>query len=258
MKVTDKGLVLRETKFGEASRILTVLTQEHGVISATAKGSLNPKSKLFSASGQYSYSEWVLREGRKTWFVEEASPIEVFFGLRQQVESLYLAAYLAELAQIFSPTGEEAGQFLRLVLNSLYLLSRQKRPPALVKAVFEMRAMSEGGFLPDLLACQHCGSYEGGPFAFLPGDGSLLCGPCAEKQEIVCNIGPGTLAALRHIVYSETDKLYSFTLSNEGLGQLAGVAQQYLLTHLHAVPRSLPPLEGILGSVESGKWKVES
>ncbi len=246
MTVTDKGLVLRETKFGEASRILTVLTQHHGVISATAKGSLNPKSKLFSASGLYSYSEWVLREGRKTWFVDEAAPIEVFFGLRQQVESLYLAAYLAELAQIFSPTGEEAQHFLKLLLNSLYLLSRQKKPPELVKAVFEMRAMSEGGFWPDLLACQDCGTYEGGNFAFLAVDGSLLCANCAQNRELLCNIGPGALAALRHIVYSENDKVYGFTVSEEALAQLGGVAQQYILTHLHAVPRSLPPLEGIL------------
>ncbi len=246
MKITEKGLVLREVKIGESSRILTLLTAGHGIVSVSAKGSLNPKNKLFSASGLYGYSEWVLREGRKVWFVDEASSIELFFGLREDVQSLFLAAYMAELAQIFSPMGEEAGRLLRLTLNSLYLLSRQKRSPAFVKAVYEMRTLSESGFLPELLACEECGLYEGGPFAFLPANGALLCSACAQKREIPCNLSEAALAALRHIVYSDDDKLYNFTLTDEGVNCLGRAVQQYLLYHLHAVPKSLQPLQTLL------------
>ncbi|MDL2253141.1 DNA repair protein RecO [Ruminococcaceae bacterium OttesenSCG-928-I18] len=246
MKLTDKGLVLREVKYGETSRILTVFTQNHGILSVSAKGSLNPKSKLFSASGLYSYSEWVLREGRKTYFADEAAPIEVFFGLRERVESLYLAAYIAELAQMLSPVGEESARILRLTLNSLYMLSHHKKDPALVKAVYEMRALAESGFMPGLLACEECGKYEGGPFHFSAASGTLLCGSCAEKREIMCNLNEGALAALRHIVLSDDDKLYSFTLGKEGLGCLGVASEQYALHHLHTPPRSLVPLQMIL------------
>lgn len=45
------GLVLKETRYKESDRILTVLTPELGVISASAQSSLRLKSKLFSAAG---------------------------------------------------------------------------------------------------------------------------------------------------------------------------------------------------------------
>ena len=44
------GLVLKETRYKESDRILTILTPGLGVISASAQSSLRLKSKLFSAS----------------------------------------------------------------------------------------------------------------------------------------------------------------------------------------------------------------
>ena len=53
------GLVLKETRYKESDRILTILTPELGVISASAQSSLRLKSKLFSACGLFCYSEHV-------------------------------------------------------------------------------------------------------------------------------------------------------------------------------------------------------
>ena len=47
------GLVLKETRYKESDRILTILTPELGVISAAAQSSLRLKSKLFSACGLF-------------------------------------------------------------------------------------------------------------------------------------------------------------------------------------------------------------
>ena len=45
------GLVLKETRYKESDRILTLLTPGYGVISASAQSSLRLKSRLFSACG---------------------------------------------------------------------------------------------------------------------------------------------------------------------------------------------------------------
>ena len=47
------GLVLKETRYKESDRILTILTPELGVISASAQSSLRLKSKLFSDCGLF-------------------------------------------------------------------------------------------------------------------------------------------------------------------------------------------------------------
>ena len=62
-QLTTMGLVLRATKTGEADRVLSILTPQQGVISAMAKGSLRLKSKLFSGTGLFCYSEFTLFAG---------------------------------------------------------------------------------------------------------------------------------------------------------------------------------------------------
>ncbi len=250
MNITDHALVLREAKYGENHRILTVLTKHHGILSVTAKGSLNPKSKFFSAAGLYCYGEWVLQEGRKTHFAKEATAIETFFGLRECVESVYLAAYLAEITQFFSPVGEECEHLLQLLLNSLYVLSRKKKDPRLVKAVFELRSMSEHGFMPDLRMCTACGRYEGGRFAFLPEEGTLLCENCAEKPFF--KLSEAALLALRHIVYAESGKIFAIRLKGTALCEVSAASQAYVLQHLHTRPRTLSLLEPLLLAEEFG------
>ena len=70
MQIVTPALVLREVKVGEADRILLLLTPEQGLISASAKGSLRLKSRLFSSCGLFCYSEFTLYEGRTMYRVD--------------------------------------------------------------------------------------------------------------------------------------------------------------------------------------------
>ena len=108
MRSVMMGLVLRQTKVKEADCILTILTPEKGLISAVARGCLRLKSRLFSGCGLFCYSEFSLFEGRSLYTVDEAQVQNNFFGLRQSVEGMALAMYLAEMTLALSPVGEEA------------------------------------------------------------------------------------------------------------------------------------------------------
>ena len=238
MKITETGLVLKEVKLREADRILTLLMPEHGIVSVSARGSMRPNNKLFSASGLFCFSEWTLREGKTMYSVDEAAPIEVFFGLRQSLEAVSLAAYLAELVQILLPTGQEAEILLRLVLNSFYLLSENKHSPVHVKSVFELRALAESGYLPDFSACIRCGR-EDGLDCFDFSNGGLLCEKCRTVYEREANLTPGVLAAARHIVECPAEKAFSFTLKEDAELQLGVVAEQYLLHQFDYPPKTL-------------------
>ena len=132
--IVTPGLVLKETRYKESDRILTILTPELGVISASAQSSLRLKNKLFSACGLFCYSEFVLLPGRNMYTVREASVKNVFHGISSSIEGMSLAMYLAEMAASLSPTGEEAGKELRLLLNCLYMISEHKADLRVVKA----------------------------------------------------------------------------------------------------------------------------
>ena len=107
MRTTTMGLVLRATKTGEADRALLLLTPD-GLVSAMAKGALRLKSRLFSGTGLFCYSEFTLFEGKTMFVVDEAGVRQVFWGIHESVEHMALAMYFAELASTLSPTGQEA------------------------------------------------------------------------------------------------------------------------------------------------------
>lgn len=144
MQITTTGIVLREREHDD-DRILTILTADRGVITAYARGAKKLRGRLLSGTELLCCSRFVLFQYRDRYQVDSAETEQNFFGLRSDVEKLSLAVYLAQLCAQVAPAEEEAGEFLRLILNSLYLLEKDKRPQRLVKAVFELRAACHGG-----------------------------------------------------------------------------------------------------------------
>ena len=200
------GLVLKETQYREADRILTILTPKLGVISALAKNSMRVTNKLFSGCGLFCYSEFTLVKGRSMYVVQEADVENVFYDVSKSLEGVGVAMYLAEMTYTLSPTGQEAEKELRLLLNCLYMISKGKADPRVVKAVFELRTMSECGFMPQLACCRDCGAYEGDTFYLDVQEGHLLCADCAAKAGKSCNLDRGALYALRHICLVDDKK----------------------------------------------------
>lgn len=244
--VCTMGLVLRETRYREADRILTLLVPGLGVITALAKGSLRLKNKLFSACGLFCYSEFVLEPGKNMYTVESAEVVRVFHGVSSSIEGVSLAMYMAEIAAALSPVGAEAEKELRLLLNCLYMISEKKADLRVIKAVFELRTFSECGFLPQLLCCQSCKKYEDEEFYLDMEEGYLLCPACAEKAHKRCNLDAGALFALRHICLVEDKRIFAFRISLSSLKRLAPTAERYALTHLDKPLKSYDFLKSVL------------
>ncbi len=244
--IVTMGLVLKEIRYKEADRILTILTPKLGVISALAKNSLRLKSKLLTACGLLCYSEFVLLPGRNMYTVQEASVEKIFYNISATVEGMGLAMYMGEMASALSPTGEEADRELRLLLNCLYMINENKTDVRVIKAVFELRTMSQCGFLPQLVYCRDCGRYDGPAFYLDVQEGYLLCDDCAKKAGKSCNLDQGALYALRHICLVDDKKIFAFKISVGSLAKLSIAAEQYALTHLDKPLKSYQFLKSVL------------
>lgn len=187
MQVATTGLVLRQVKVGEADRILTILTPDLGVVSASARGSLRMKSALFSATGLFCYSEFTLTSGRSHYFVDTAQVKKVFHGISASIEGMALASYMAEIAAELSPAPPEADAQLRLLLNCLYMISERHYPCAQLKAIYELRALTLAGYMPDVLACAGCGKYDGESFT-LTLSRAVCSAPIVPKKRAISRI----------------------------------------------------------------------
>ena len=155
-----KGIVLREKQSKESDKILTVLTAELGKITVVAKGACSRRSKVGASTQLMAYSELVLSEKHGWQYLMESSTIELFDGIRQDIELLSLGSYFAEIVEWVSGDTTESSAILSLLLNTLYALGTLHRPQLLVKAAFELKLMSLIGFEPLFDGCSICGIQE--------------------------------------------------------------------------------------------------
>lgn len=227
MKLNTKGLILKEQNVGELDKLVTVLTADLGVIKAFVRGAKSIKSKRQSATGLLCYSKLSLYNGKDSYIIDEAECIEVFFGLRSDIEKLSLAQYFAELSCELAPELSDANEYLRVVLNSLYMVSNSKKPDLQVKAITELRLLSLSGYMPNLVACERCGEFETDTMYFDIEHGLLYCENCAS-QDVPLALGLSVVSAMRHIIFSKLEKLYNFNMSEAQLQDLSYITETYL------------------------------
>lgn len=222
------GIVLKENITRESDRVITVLTNS-GIIRAYAKAAKNIKSKKFTATSPLCYSEFVLREGGDLYIVNSAEEIEIFYNLRNDIERLSLAQYFCELLSSVAPEETDCEEILRLTLNSLHFLCSETKSIYLVKSVFEMRLMCLLGFMPDLVACKGCAKFEDSTVFFDVFNSSIYCAECLpQKSGNYIKISLSELSVLRHIVYSDFNKIFGFTASEDSLRAVSSLCERYV------------------------------
>ena len=230
MKFKTNGLIIKEQSIGEQDRLVTVLTSTHGIIRAFVKGAKNIKNQKCAATQLLCYSRMTVNKMRDSYLIGDAKSVEMFIKLRENIGNMCLAQYFCQLAAAVAPREQNAEVFLSLILNSLYLLSKGDRPPELIKACLEMRILALCGYMPDLTMCAECGEYEKDVMYFLPQRGVLMCDSCIEKAEntVKLPLNRGVTTALRHTVYADDSRLFSFTLPDDDLIQLNNASEAYL------------------------------
>lgn len=234
------GIILRETETKEADKILTVLTRDLGKVSVIARGARR-KGCRFAASAQLlAYSELTLYKSKDWYFLNEGATLELFPGLRRDLELLALGSYFAELTEAVSGEELPAPEVLSLLLNALYALDRLHKPQLLVKGAFELRLMALSGYEPLAEGCVYCEKEEPEEAMLDIRQGVLHCRACGEKgMGLSLPLSPPTLAAVRHALYGDAKRLYSFTLGEEPMEQFAQVAEAFSAAQLERDFRTL-------------------
>lgn len=241
MHLDLSALVVRSVDYKETDRILTLLTDQNGLMTVKAQGCRRKNSPLAAPTQLLVYSQMTLFEYRDYYTVKEAVAQDQFLGVRQDLSKLALGSYFAEVAQCVGVEGEANPELLSLVLNSLYALDKLNKPLELVRAAFDLRCMVISGYAPLLDACAVCGLAEPAEPRLNLREGVLHCKGCGGE------VGPGRsvpltpemLAAARHVVYGDPKRLFSFALPLEQLHPFADLASNYLTTQLERDFRTL-------------------
>jgi DNA repair protein RecO (recombination protein O) len=212
----DEGIVLRTHKLGEADRIVSVLTRQHGKVRAVAKGVRKTKSRFGGRLEPASHVDVLLYEGRgELDIVSQAETLDAFRPLRDDLDRLARAVALLEAADQLALEREANPRLYDMLVGALRTLS--ERNAALVVPGFLLKALALEGFRPQVEACVACGA-DAPLVSWAVEEGGLRCaahrmGPAvgADAVGVLQDMLGGRLAAAlaetRPSVVSEVDHL---------------------------------------------------
>lgn len=245
---TVTGIVLSAMPIGEYDKRLVLLTKELGRISAFAKGARRTNSALMACSQPFAFGTFVLYQGRNSYSVNQAEIQNYFEGLKEDLEQISYASYFCEVAAYLTFENVEATGILKLLYQSLRAIGYEKIPNDLIKPVFELKAISYNGEMPQVFGCVKCRRkqkdlhevFYGG---FSSKNGGMLCKECRHIAGDLLEISPATVYTLQHIVSSPVEKLYTFLLADECKKELQKVADQYRNQYANGEYHSLEMLK---------------
>ncbi|MBE2182743.1 MAG: DNA repair protein RecO [Anaerolineae bacterium] len=147
------AIILKRRDFGEADRLLTILTPAHGKQDVIAKGARKLTSQKMGHVELFTCAEMLIHTGRDLGVVAQAEMIMPFNALREDLTRGAYAAYCVELVDRFTGDGEDdTNRLFNLTRETLERID-QEADPRLAVRFFEVHLLDVSGFRPELQFC---------------------------------------------------------------------------------------------------------
>jgi DNA repair protein RecO (recombination protein O) len=234
---SDEAIVLRTRKLAEADRIITLLTRQHGVVRAVARGVRRTSSKFGSRLEPFTHVDLQLAVGRNLDTVTQAVTRDPFGAVIGADYDRYTAAsvMLETSEHLVAEEREPSVQQYLLLVGGLRAMTGGERRPGDVLDSFLLRSLAVAGYAPSFDACARCG-LEGPHRAFNPAHGGMLCPGCRLPGS--AHPAPETVTLLGALLAGDWPLVE--TADARSRKEAAGLVSAYLAWHLERGLRSLP------------------
>lgn len=216
------GIVLSDTNYSESSKILNVLTKEHGKIGIISKGCRNLKSSLRSVSSKLTYGYFNIyykQEGLSVLISVDI--INDFSNIKQDLFKIGYATFLSDLTnQVLKETF--SNEIFDLFINGLIKIN-DDFDPMIITNIIELKYLNYLGVMPILDCCSVCGSNKKivtiSSFA-----GGYLCVNCYKNEYIV---DEKTIKLLRMFSYVDISKIKELNILPKNKNEINKFLENY-------------------------------
>ena len=210
-----EGVVIRSSPMMETGLMVTLFTREWGKLRAVVHGARKPSSKLVGHLEMLNCVDLTLVRARtgNLDIVSQAQVIEAFPALSMGLEGAAGGMYMTEVVDGFGAEGSPNPELYQLLVEALRAL-HGGAPRENVLRYFEIKALDQSGFMPELLLCVDCrDALQAGQHLYSPEAGGTLCPSCGMKGQQVYQMSINALKALRFFRRSSLEEACSLRLA---------------------------------------------
>lgn len=233
-----RGIVIKQSDFGETNRILTIFTKEQGVIRVAVYGAKSTRNKKSGLSQMLTYGDFILNDtGKDIMTLQSVDALECFFPIQEDIVKLSLSVYFIDLFYNLININLPDEGMLNLLLNCLYALAYKEIDEETIRSVFELRVISYAGYMPNLYTCTRC-SKNDNIIGFSAKSGGIVCEKCIDGEDEPINAD--IYHAIKYILTSDEKKMLSFKASDEVLKRVSEISEKYVKNYAE---KDFPSLE---------------
>lgn len=224
-----EAVVLEHHEWGEADRLLSLFTREHGRLRAVAKGVRRIRSRKAGHLEPFTRVALVLARGRDLWIVTQAETLEANLALHGDLEGIGYASYVVELLERLTYEEGPNPDLYRLLVETLRCLDENLDPPALILRYFELHLLDLAGFRPELKECVTCRRpIQPEDQYFSSALGGVLCPTCGKLEPSARPVSMNALRYLRHLQRSTYAEARRARPAPTVAGEMERLLQDYL------------------------------
>ena len=200
------AIVLRVVEFSETSCIVTMMTREHGKVTAIAKGARRPKSPFEAALDVLSVCRIVFLQKTSAAMdlLTEARLERRFRAASSSLDRLYAGYYIAELLKLLTDDADPHTDLFDLAMQTIETIDAETTSSDDSKSLdetilhFELTALRCLGHLPMLTRCVSCGKEKTtlNRVSFGMNAGGILCQGCRVGKRNVISLSSTGFAFL--------------------------------------------------------------
>jgi len=222
-------------KMSNSSKLVSLITEKHGLVKVMARGARRPKSKFGAALEPITLVDviYTFRENRDIQNLSNADIIEPFQGLKADLILLSAASAVIEIAQTQTAVEDPKAGTFHLVVESLNGLEHSK-PADAEKHLwrFVLHILAAAGYEPSLDSCALCGGKPKGTSVFFSfTDGGLICSCTNPVDKTGLKVSPGSLMVMKRLVKSAAEDLPRLRIDSRQRVEIEQIILKFLAYH---------------------------
>ncbi len=204
-----EGIIIKEKSYSETSKLITLITKEHGVINLLAKGAKTLKSSLRSTTTKLTHGYFnIIYKENKLSTLKEVDIIEYYKNIKKDINKISYATYILELVeQVIKQTNND-----EIFNNLVYSLKKieENINPLVITNILELKCLDYLGVMMVLDCCSVCGNKN--IITISADQGGYLCKNCRKDETIV---DEKTIKLLRMFYYVDISKIEKVEVSKK-------------------------------------------